>query len=63
MDRYEYGIALKGDTTDPHRTGMTKDEADHWMREWVQMSGRSNMFEIIRRPVGEWEIVRRFETI
>lgn len=54
---YEYGIALSGETFDPHRSGMTEAEAEKWMVEWVQMSGRRAPFNIIRRPVGEWETV------
>jgi hypothetical protein len=54
---FEYGIALRDDMTDLHRSGMTDDEAQDWMRDWVQMSGRPWPFKIARRPLGEWEVV------
>lgn len=58
MENYEYAIALNGgDYSEPHRSGMTQEEAEKWMAEWMQMSGRRLPFEIIRRPVGEWEAV------
>ncbi len=55
---YEYGIGA-GETQamTPHRSDMTEEEADTWMREWVQMTGRRAPFRIIRRPVGTWEDV------
>lgn len=54
---FEYGIALKDDTSDPHRSNMNDDEAQEWMSVWVQETGRAYPFRIIRRPVGEWEFV------
>lgn len=59
MSNYEYGIWLNGtDTSDLHRTGMTKDEAETWLREWEEMApdAKPHLFSICRRPMGEWEV-------
>jgi hypothetical protein len=53
---YEYGIGYaNGDWDEPHRDNMTQEEAEQWMVEWVQMSGRRIPFQVIRRRVGAWE--------
>jgi hypothetical protein len=53
---YEYGIAFYQQLVDPHRTGFTKEEAEDWVRAWIEDGGRPGAFRVIRRPVGDWEI-------
>lgn len=61
--KYEYGVADKRVDIDgiqkgvcsTHREGMTKEEAEEWLRECEEMG--LNVFKMIRRPVGEWEVV------
>ena len=56
---YEYGIghARTFGTDGPHRSKMTKFEADQWMVEWREDCGSDYPFFIIRRPAGDWEKV------
>jgi len=49
----EYGIAMVRNHS-VHRTGMSKDEAETWIEEWVEMSGKPNVFRIIFRDVPAW---------
>ena len=53
---YEYGIAYRDDLSDPHRAGMTEDEARTWVADFAELGGMPGMFTVIRRPLGEWEI-------
>ena len=57
--KYEYGIGgrVAGGFV-VHRENMSKDRAYKWFDEWIEMGGNPNMFYIIRRPIGEWEIYR-----
>lgn len=61
---YEYGIIYKSDEDslkskypEIHRFGYTKEEAENWISEWIEMGGKSNTYKIIRRPVCQWEVV------
>lgn len=54
-DEYEYGIAMDGAVDDPHRTGMSEAVARKWIAELVEDGGPSDLFTIIRRPIGNWE--------
>lgn len=61
---YEYGVAhhlidIDGEVVhSSHRFGMTEAEADQWIREWEEDSGKKSVFVKIRRQIGEWEIVK-----
>lgn len=65
--KYEYGIVHYKEfnqesdlqyleSCELHRSGMDNEEATVWLKEWVEMGGRSNTFVKIRRPVGDWEL-------
>lgn len=65
-DGYEYGIAWTDpkkwtDGSNPHREGMTREEAVTWLREWeddIRTEGaqfKPDLFAVIRRPMGAWE--------
>lgn len=51
---FEYGIGCDR-YPEPHRKGMTSEEAVEWLNEWIEEVGRSEPFFLIRRPVGAWE--------
>lgn len=54
--RYEYGIRRRR-SGEMHREGMTEAQARRWMVEdWGGMTPE-NVFEVVRRPLGEWEAV------
>lgn len=54
---YEYGIMLKGvwDDHGPHRSDMTLDDAEKWVREFEALGGVPGAAVIVRRPKGPWE--------
>lgn len=53
--KYEYGIRWRRDGT-IHRTGMTEAEAVAFMTEdWDEYADPFNVWEIVRRPVVDWE--------
>lgn len=54
----EYGIARNTNNfknEDMHRTGMTKDEAEEWMYDWLRDRGSPTEFYIVCREVSEWD--------
>ena len=53
---YEYGVAFRRTTSEPHRLGMTEIEASTWIKEFIEDGGRSGAFVVIRRPMGDWEV-------
>ena len=52
---YEYGILYDRHRDNPHRVGMTEEEAYQWIGEWVEMGGKRETFSVIRRTLGQWE--------
>lgn len=56
---FEYGIHRRKATAEdgPWREGMTREEAETWLDEWVEMGGNPDTFEIIRRERGPWKVV------
>jgi hypothetical protein len=55
---FEYGIAMRGFESEPHRWGMTKSEAELWVKDWEADAIKDyqrGLFYVIRRPVGKWE--------
>lgn len=60
--KYEYGVAhnseiSKGVVNEVHRWGMTYEEAVVWVTEWIAMGGNEDSFQIIKRAIGDWEVV------
>lgn len=61
--KYEYGIGrtdtpLDDENVNPHRRGMTEEEATKWVREWEEEifpNARPGIFKVIKRLIGEWE--------
>jgi hypothetical protein len=60
--QYEYGIRFKSDkltkvgkSIPPHRSGMTEDEAYHWLDGAETDGSPIGLFVVIRRPYGDWE--------
>lgn len=54
---YEYGIMMRWYKDEPHRSNMTKEEAEAWLNDWLMDGGKEGIFWIIRRPKGAWEKV------
>lgn len=59
MKKYniEYGIAkqtFKGEEI--HIDGMTKEEAEGWISEWLAYQGASNIYYIVSREVSDWDL-------
>lgn len=52
--RYEYGIKITRPGT-VHREGMSREQALEWVEGWEDDGGKTNLFLVIRRPIGEWE--------
>lgn len=52
---YEYGILQVKRPDEPHRSGMTRTEAEEWLSDWLADGGRKDTFRVIRRAVGPWE--------
>ena len=52
---FEYGIR-RNRTTEIHRTGMSQEEAEVWLIEWVDDGGKPEAFSIISRPLGHWDV-------
>ena len=50
---YEYGVRYR-DEEEPHRTGMTEDEAYQWIAEWREDGGAYDAFNVIKRTHGPW---------
>lgn len=57
-DQWEWGIARGSDElVDPHRTGMTEEQAREWVAEFEgEDGGRKGAFIVIKRPVSKWEV-------
>jgi hypothetical protein len=53
---YEYGIQQLKRPEEPHRAGMTRDEAEGWLADWLNDGGKQDVFRVIRRTLGPWEI-------
>lgn len=62
---YSYGIATRADVAAgriaPHRRDMRKWEAEDWLEQWrnecAETDAQREMFVMIRRPLGDWEVV------
>lgn len=55
----EYGIARNTSefkNEDMHRTGMTKDEAEEWMQDWLSGRGSPTEYCIVSREVSAWDL-------
>lgn len=55
---YEYGVMWRGLEDDgPHRTGMTRTEAQEWIDEFYECApgAKEGLVYVIRRKIGEWE--------
>lgn len=57
MKTYEYGILTRDGEV--HREGMTELAAQQWLDEWFTDGGAHGAFFIIRRPIGQWEVIGR----
>jgi len=60
---YEYGVTHISDTFESevrgyYKGGMSEDQADDWIKEWEEGGGKKGAFVKIRRPIGEWEVVK-----
>lgn len=59
---YEYGIAHISTVTFEMKVsyldGMTEDQVDEFIKEWEEDGGRKGAFVKVRRPIGEWEVVK-----
>lgn len=55
--RYEWGVARRRGLDEAWREGFTQQEAEQWVAECVEMGMPLDAFQVIRRPVGDWEIV------
>jgi hypothetical protein len=61
--KYEYGVAHISDITEEAIEATRADLAeewiaDKWIREWEEDGGKKGAFVKIRRPIGEWEVVK-----
>jgi hypothetical protein len=57
MEEFEYGVQFKNHpAAEPHRTGMTSEQAREWIRTTEKMGGvPEGSFVIVRRRIGAWE--------
>lgn len=53
--KYEYGVMYKDGEI--HRWGYSEEEAEEWVREWIDADGNPEAFKVCRRLIGEWEVV------
>jgi hypothetical protein len=61
MTQYEYGIGTDLENMGPvHRAGMSKEEAEDWLKEWVEIGGNAEKVYIIRREVGQWVSLKSY---
>jgi hypothetical protein len=51
---YEYGIRHKKSLS-IHRSGMTEEEADQWMKPVDDASDWAKVFEVVKRAITDWE--------
>lgn len=63
IDFIEYGVAFVNEITsggiiNANMWGMTQEEAEDWVEDWVQQNKDRSACVIIRRPVGKWAIVK-----
>ena len=49
----EYGIAMVRDHS-VHRFGMTRADAETWLKKWTEMGGVEGVFRLISREVSAW---------
>lgn len=62
MEKFEYGIAFWTDVGgmdfihDTHRTGMTREEAEKWIAQYINWGGSAGAFVIIKRELHPWKI-------
>lgn len=56
MTSYEYGIKHHR-SGDAHREGMSLKQAQDWLDVWLEDGGNKKVFSIIRRQIGEWELL------
>lgn len=60
---YEYGIVHvasdinNNKVVSVHRSGLMKYEAERWLAEFLEDGGKPDSFKIVKRPIGEWEII------
>lgn len=54
---YEYGIFWKQIEANPHRDGLTEEEAREWVESWLDDGGAEDTFIIVKRALGPWEVV------
>lgn len=56
--KYEYGIIFKSSTLGYEEIHCldTQDEAEQWVREWIEDGGRKDAFKIVRRLISDWEV-------
>ena len=54
---FEYGVQItNAPDSEPHRTGMTAEQAVEWIEETESMDGVPHgAFFVIRRLIGPWE--------
>lgn len=64
---YEYGIIYKSDITpvisdeDTHRKGMTEQEMETWISDWIICGGKKDSFSKIKRLIFDWELIKNEE--
>jgi hypothetical protein len=56
-EKFEYGVQItNAPDSEPHRTGMTAEQAIEWIKDTESMGGvPKGAFSLIRRIVGPWE--------
>ncbi len=63
-ENYEYGLIHKSEVingiTDEnlHRKGMTKEEMETWLSDWVTLDGKPDSFIKIKRKIQPWELIK-----
>lgn len=57
MTEYEWAVWNSLYDDGPHRTGLTEEGASEWIERAESIGAASDVFYVVRRPVGPWERV------
>ena len=52
----EYGV-IHNARGEIHRDGMTLEEAEKWVKEWVELGGKEGVFSVAVRSHSPWRKV------
>lgn len=55
-EAYEYGVRWRHDGY-VHRTRMTLEEAEEFVKSFDEAGFKKGVLQIIRRPVARWEVL------